>query len=253
MTVARLRDVSEIWELVQRFQDTDREYFSTSLAKHEEVVLFRVARTRELVGFAAIDVMHHALPPRGNLATILFTSNVVIDPEYRGHNLIQRAGARTFLRTRLRHPRRPIFWLFDSFSYKSYLLMGRNFATYWPHPGRVLPEHVRQFRDEVAARYYGDAWDAKNAIVRRSNRKRLREETAPIGPRELEDPLVRHFVKLNPHHREGDMLVCIAPLDHENWLAVARRAMARLAVGTARSISTQRLKSALSGDDRDGA
>lgn len=226
MASLRAADRAELWALARRFHDTDEAYFAAGLAKHREVVRFR-ERRGALVGLAAIDVLHHPLPPTGELATLLFTSNVVIEPAYRGHNLVQRAGARTFLETRFRYPRRRIFWLFDTFSYKSYLLLARNFETFWPHPSREMPRDMRRFRDEVAARHYGPAFDPSCALVRRSGRKRLRPETAPIGERELHNPHVRHFVELNPGHHEGDMLVCLAPLDLGNWSTIVRRALRR--------------------------
>lgn len=222
----RKKDVSEIWALVQRFQDTDLNYFLGSLRKHKEVVRFRAVGTGELVGFVAIDVIHHRLKPK-KMATILFTSNVVIDPRFRRQNLIQRAGVQTYARALIRYPGRPVFWLFDSFSYKSYLLMGRNFKTYWPHPRQETPGDVRRFLDEVATSYYGDAWDGERGIVRRSSRKKLKEGVAPIGEKELTDPLIRHFLKLNPDHQDGDMLLCLAPLNWRNWSAIAQRALKR--------------------------
>lgn len=47
---------------------------------------------------------------------------------------------------------------------------------------------------------------------------------APIEAGLLFDPDIRFFETANPGHREGDMLVCLAPLTAGNLLgAIARR------------------------------
>src|SRR4051812_11233927 len=87
-------DKMEIWRLLEKFHSTDLGYFLDSLHRHKEVIRFRRKDTAELIGFASIDVLQG-----GSQATIIFTSNVVIEPEFRGHNLIQRVGLETYIRT----------------------------------------------------------------------------------------------------------------------------------------------------------
>src|SRR5207247_8984780 len=99
-----------------------------------------VARPRRgvMVCIAAIDVYRAGF--RSETSTIIFTSSVVIDEPYRRHNVIQRIGLRFYLRARLNHAFRPIYWFFDTFSYKSYGLLPRNFVEYWPRYDRPPPE-----------------------------------------------------------------------------------------------------------------
>jgi hypothetical protein len=157
---------------------------------------------------------------------VIYTSHVLLREEYRGHNLIQRAGLLTFLRTRLRFPFRPVYWFFDTFSYKSYLLLPRNFREYWPRFDRQTPERERALMNQLATQFYGEAWRPAQGIVARSGRKRLRPETAPIDEK-LATPEVDFFVRANPGHAEGDMLVCLCPLKATNWLSVGVRALRR--------------------------
>src|SRR5712664_936967 len=109
-----------IWELTQIYVGTRRPFYEAKLRAFPEVALFR-NRSGALVGIVALDVYRADF--RSETSTIPFTSSVVIDEPYRRHNLIQRTGFRVFLRARLRHPFRPIYWFFDTFSYKSYGLL----------------------------------------------------------------------------------------------------------------------------------
>ncbi|HEX5126843.1 MAG TPA: hypothetical protein VFW00_08885, partial [Rhodocyclaceae bacterium] len=92
---------------------------------------------RALVGMASVDVF--PMEFEGRKLAVIYTSHVLLHEAYRGHNLIQRVGFRSFLETRLRYPLRPIYWFFDTFSYKSYLLLPRNFRDYWPRFDRPTP------------------------------------------------------------------------------------------------------------------
>jgi hypothetical protein len=107
----------EIWALTQRFYDTERSYVEGKLKEHGWIALFRAMADRALVGMAALDV--HSTTFRGRRLAIIFTSHVLLDERYRGHNLIQRLGLRTSLRARLRYPLHMLYWFFDTFSYRS--------------------------------------------------------------------------------------------------------------------------------------
>jgi hypothetical protein len=216
---------SEIWRLTQTFYDTELDYVESKLKEHQRTVLFRSTDERELVGMASVDV--YPVVFRGRRLAVIYTSHVLLHEQYRGRNLIQRIGFSTFLETRLRYPFRPIYWFFDTFSYKSYLLLPRNFRDFWPRFDRETPEWEHALINQLAAQTYGADWRPTQGIVARSGRKRLRPETAPLertntGIRELE-----FFAKANPGHAEGDMLVCLCPLTAANWLSAGRRAFER--------------------------
>jgi hypothetical protein len=40
-------------------------------------------------------------------------------------------------------------------------------------------------------------------------------------------PDLEFFSHANPGHAEGDMLVCLCPLNMANWLSIGRRSLAR--------------------------
>lgn len=94
---------------------------------------------------------------QGRRLAIIYTVHVLLYEEYRGHNLIQRLGLRMFLKTRLKFPFRSIYWFFDTYSYKGYLLLPRNFWKSWPHPERTMPKREQALRSHLALRTYGSA------------------------------------------------------------------------------------------------
>ncbi|HUF91889.1 MAG TPA: hypothetical protein VMR23_05890 [Candidatus Limnocylindria bacterium] len=73
---------------------------------------------------------------------MIYPGNTMFEPDVRGGNLVQRIGLRCFLRVRARHPWRPVFLFYDTDSYKSYLMLPRNFAEFWPRRDRPLPASI---------------------------------------------------------------------------------------------------------------
>jgi len=216
----------EIWSLTQTFYDTQRSYVEQKLKKRQRMVLFRSSRSRELVGTASIDIYPALF--RGRKLVAIHTSHVLLHEEYRGRNLIQRVGFNTFVETRLRYPLRPIYWFFDTFSYKSYLLLPRNFKEYWPRYDLETPPWERALIDHLATDVYRSAWRAERGIVMRSGQKRLQPDAAPLDRQMINTPELEFFSRTNPGHAEGDMLICLCPLHAENWFTAGMRALKRV-------------------------
>jgi hypothetical protein len=223
----------EIWALTRAYYDTDRGYAEGRLKEHQRIALFRARGEQGLIGMASMDV--YPLTFRGRRLAVIFTSHVLLREQHRGRNLIQRLGLRTFLEARLRYPLRPIYWFFDTFSCKSYLLLSRNLREYWPRHDRPTPQWERALMDQLAAQAYGAAWLPQRGVVARSGKKRLRPETAPLG--NAGGPDLEFFARANPGHAEGDMLACLCPLTAGNWLSVGLRALRREFSGRGRRYS----------------
>lgn len=219
------RTWDEIWELTREFYDTQRSYAEGKLQQQRETVLFRTRCDRTLVGMASVNVA--PIVHRGRKLVVIHTSHVLLRERYRGLNLLQQSGFRAFLRARLRFPLRPIYWFFDTFSYKSYLLLPRNFRDFWPRHDQPTPDSERALINELAAHYYGRDWRPGQGIVERSGHKKLRARTAPLEHGDSADLSLAFFARANPGHAEGDMLVCLCPLSLPNWISLGVRAIRR--------------------------
>jgi hypothetical protein len=214
-------ELQEIWNLTERYIDTPRAHYESKLLALPEIGLWRV-RGGELAGLVSLDV--HPIVWHGRTRIIIFTSSVVADERFRGRNLVLRTGLRLLLREKLRRPLAPVYWLFDTFSYKSYLLLARNLGEYWPRRDRVTPADTAEFIDRLATERYGADWNRATGVVRRSGYKQLRAHTAPVDEKLRSDPDVSFFEAANPGHREGDMLVCLAPLTARSLFRAIKRA-----------------------------
>jgi hypothetical protein len=213
----------DIWILTQEFYDVERAYAEAELRRRQQIALFHM--NDALLGMAAIDIIPTRF--RGRRVIAISTTHVLLRENWRGRNLLQKLGWRTFLATRLRHPLTPIYWFFDASSYKSYLLLPRNFRHFWPRYDQPTPEPQASLMDELARQVYGPAWRPALGIVVRSGQKRLRETTAPLILARDSDPNLEYYARANPGHAEGDMLICLCPLTLANWLTLAGLALRR--------------------------
>jgi hypothetical protein len=213
----------EIWTLTGEFFDVERSHAEAELRRRQSVALIHM--NDALLGMASIEVYPARF--RGQRLAVIATTHVLLRENWRGRNLLQRLGFRTWLATRLRYPFRPIYWFFETFSYKSYLLLPRNFGEFWPRFDRPTPEAMAALIDELARRTYGPAWRPSRGIAVRSGQRRLRETAAPLPPVSDAGPDVEFFARANPGHAEGDMLVCLCPLTLRNWLSVGRKMLER--------------------------
>lgn len=218
------RDWDDLWLLTGEFYDVERGHAEAELRRRQSIATFRMEGA--LVGMAALDVYPAVF--RGRSITVIATAHVLLREHWRGRHLIQKLGLRTFLAARLRHPLRPIYWFFDSLSYKSYLLLPRNFRTFWPRYDEPTPPEQAALIDELATRTYGPAWRPARGVAVRSGQKRLRETAAPLIVSPDSSPHLAFFARSNPGHAEGDMLICLCPLTAANWVSVAEKALHRL-------------------------
>jgi hypothetical protein len=218
-------DWASIWALVDTFFEVDRAYTEPLLRSREYIVLFRAADDPVLAGMSTFDVLPVVHQARRVVA--IYSSYVLLREAYRGLNLVQKSGFVSFLRVKLRHPLRPVLWFFDSFSIKSYLLLPRNFDTYWPRHASPTPPWEHSLMDRLARSVHGPLWQPARGVAQRSGRERLRPGVAPLPDPDERAAEVAFFAHVNPGHVDGDVLVCLAPLSIPNWWGLARRAWRR--------------------------
>jgi len=154
-----------------------------------EVGLWR-SDTGALVGLVSLDVYRVRWESRTSI--ILFTSSVVIDDRFRGRDLVLRTGMKLLVREKLRRPWARAYWLFDTFSYKSYMILPRNLAEFLAaeqsrdaSAGRELPRFscAAPVRRGLVARYgvWFVAQERSDCVRTRHRSKRCNSATRTFG------------------------------------------------------------------------
>ncbi len=221
-------EVGELWLVYSQYFLAERSQFEAGLRAAEEAVLFHDAG--RLRGMALVSAFTEQLA--GRTVRVVWTGSVVIAPEYRGHNVIQRSALVRLAMERLRHPLLPLYWFFDTFSYKSYLLMARNFSEFWPRPERPTPSWETRALEALCSSRYGALFDPSRGIIG-ARGKHLRPGVAEL-PSASADPHLAFFAKVNPAASRGECLACLAPLDAPNLSRMVLRMLQRALRSTRR-------------------
>lgn len=212
-----------LWRFAQDYTEGSEEAFRRSLQSKRYVVL--IEKDARLAGLGAVDI--YPISHQGSTIYIIYSGNLLFAPGLRGQSIVQREGFRAYLETKLRHPLSQVWLFYDTFSYKTYLMLPNNFEEYWPRYDRPTPPDILDLLDRLGAHRYGPDWDPERGICRRGQR-RLKEGVASISPElRAENPHVRFFYERNPGYDQGDMLAVLIPLGARNWLQVLRRALQR--------------------------
>lgn len=165
----------------------------------------------ELMGFSTILLLEEHLD--GRTVDVVFSGDTVIDPAHWGSKALQTAFGRFCLERKLAHPRRRLFWLLLTKGFRTYLLAVNYFPQTFPKPGARPSSTLVAFRDRLAARLWGEAWDPSREVLHFAEaRDRVRAPLSPPPPEALRHEAVQFFMARNPGADDGDELVCLVPL-----------------------------------------
>ncbi len=227
-------EIEDLWAFVARFAAQDRAGWQRRLVTSHRVLRWFTVHN-QLAACAVVHILE--VPWQGRVHALFYTGSTAIDPRWRGHNLIQRAGLQTFVHYRLTHPTTPTYWLFVAATIKSYLLMTRNLAECWPRRAAKWPQREAALVDAAMQQMgFDEWWSAQTGIL--SAGPLYREGQVSSGHADLRDPDIAFYAEMNPGQDQGDGLVCLAPLSLRNWSAIVAK-MARRGLGRRRRPSGQ--------------
>lgn len=214
----------ELAAFYRRFVDCPKPAFLAALRLADELYLLR-NKAEELVGFAALRTVETTVEERP--AHVLYVLYIDLDPSVRGRGIIERIGLARYLSYRMRHPVGRTFVMFSASTVMSYLLMARNFATFWPTHDRPMPPAIAALLSNVAQTLGLAGWDPQAGVLHRHGVLRYREgvASAPLLP--TADPRTRFYVARNPGQTQGDSLLCVFPVTVGNAAAVLVRVLPR--------------------------
>jgi hypothetical protein len=216
--------LDELWAFFSRYVIRDRADFEAKLVTAGEVVRLRDG-SGALAGFIVFEELD--VEYAGKTYGVLNSLYACYDAGVRGANVTQREGLRAWIKAKLRHPLRPYYWMFTASTYKSYLLLPRNFVEYYPRPNYRWPERETSIVASVMAFAHDPGWDSLFGVIRRNGKSKYREGLVSAELNVLADRDVRFYAEMNPGQEDGDTLVCIAALSPKNIAAVIAKMIAR--------------------------
>lgn len=217
--------IEAVWRCYARSGRRALENLADALRGADEVYVCREGSSSAVRGFKANKLLRFSW--EGRPITVVYTLFAALDHEWRGSNVLQRIFLRRFLTLKALHPLRPTYWVFMASTYLSYLVLPRNFVSYWPSRHETTPARALALMDAVMRRACTTGWDAASGVVKRSGGTNYLEGVIESASAVPDDPDIQFYAKCNPGQSRGDTLVCLCRFDMPNAVRVLTRALAR--------------------------
>lgn len=223
VTVSNIKQMYDLY--ASYYDNTSLDIFLSDLSKKSGVILVSRKSDGKIVGFSTQTFFD--LTVDGKRVRGIFSGDTIIEPTYWGNNALVTTFYRRVVIERIKRPFTPFYWFLISKGYKTYLLLSRNFPSYWPRFDQPTPPHIQQLIDKAATVRFGPAYDAVSGLVRFDPPgPRLADGIAPIPASPAPD--IAFFAAKNPGHADGDELCCLGRVDLQLGLAYAKRLASKL-------------------------
>jgi hypothetical protein len=207
----------------ENFEQTSLEVFHRDLNNKDWVILIRDEQNH-IEGFSTLALYETEFESRK--LSVVYSGDTIIRPEYWGTPQLPSTWIKTVLE-KSANMQQPLYWLLISSGYKTYRFLSVFYKVFYPHYTCPTPPHIQSLMHHLAAQRFGDDYIPELGVVRfKVGATPLRDGVAEVTDERLHDPHVAHYIKMNPHHEQGDELVCITQVHPDNFTPAGRR-MAR--------------------------
>lgn len=199
--------------LGRHFEGVSPGQFAADLAGKTHVL--RLVDGGTLAGFSTIA--YERLDDAGEAIGVIHSGDTIVDPA--AWHAAALAPAWVAAVHAIHAGRGPLWWLLICSGVRTWRFLPTCCRDFVPRPGGDPALLAR--RDRLAARRYGAA--CAGGIVRLAAPQRLRAGLDEVPAHLAADPLVGHFLALNPGWRAGDELCCLAALDEARLTPLGQR------------------------------
>lgn len=226
------------WQLYRQGYDVSHERFRERWQALDQVAIFRVRKTSEIIGF--IGIRYRDIQLNKSRFKTLYWGQGYILPAYRAKKLIQRLQIKLFLQSKSGNPFNTLYFWTDALSYKPYLAMANYLCDYYPNPFKTTPKIEQALLNCLGETYYADAWDPATGTVHKPSRQ-VTENSSIIVDKDLENPYIRFYLERNPNYIRGHGLLLMCPLSIKNCLFFFYRVIQRTIKGS--HVTNRKVKS----------
>lgn len=225
VSVPQLLEMHQVF--IQYYHNAGLNNFVTDMGKKTGVIILQEKSTDKIVGFSTWTELD--IEQNGEKAIGIFSGDTVVEKQYWGNKELQKVFVKQLLKTKIKKPKTPVFWLLISKGYKTYLLLTNNFPKHYPshEKNNIKLEAVV---DQYCQQLYPDAYNKENRLLDfGDNYQYLKDDVAEITEDMTEEnPEIRHFTKLNPSWQQGTELPCVGEVSvHMMWNFMRKNMLSR--------------------------
>lgn len=166
----------------------------------------------QLIAACAVSYIPQTLDHKKTI--IIKTNLVYIDRTFRGGKFIRRAGWYSMRHAKKHYPKTPLFWASVLLSPKAYLLIGKTFSDFYPHPYKKTPRKIKTIMQTIASGQFKN--DYHQGIFNGKGLQSISPIKIQHQTNQRSQMLFHYFNQLNPNYSQGFSLTCIVPLTTRN-------------------------------------
>ena len=225
ISILQLLEMHKVF--IKYYHNADLQTFITDMGKKTGVILLHDKQSKKIVGFSTWSELE--IINNGKKSIGIFSGDTVVEKEYWGNKALHKTFVIELLKTKIKNPKVPVFWLLISKGYKTYLLLTNNFPKHYPsykHNNIKLEAVVDNYCEQL----YPAAYKKEDRVLDFGNQYQfLKDDVAQITDEMTsKDQNIDHFVKLNPSWHKGTELPCVGEVSfHMMWSFVYKNVISR--------------------------
>lgn len=223
------QDIDEMHALFATYYDNaDPAVFVRDMRRKDGVVIAREVKTRRIVGFSTAKRVNFLVG--GQKAVGIFSGDTILEEQYWGDRSLHAGFFRFMVKTKLRHPLQPVYWLAISKGYKTYLVLANNFPRYYPHHERG-DEELKSIADHYCEQLFPEAFDRERGLLDFGDEyQHLKSNVAEITDSMRQNhPKIAFFERRNPSWQAGTELPCVGVVSFEFFARFIAKTVSRAA------------------------
>ena len=222
LTPETIREMFSVFS--ENFAQSSLEIFERDLQNKNWVILIRDDECNHMQGFSTLAL--YETDYLGQRISVVYSGDTIIRRAYWGTPELPKRWIHTVLE-KSANMAQPVYWLLISSGYKTYRFLTVFYKEYYPCYNRPTPPEMQALMDHLAKERFGDEYHCDLGVVRfQHGATPLREGVAEVTDERLKDEHIAFYLEKNPHHDQGDELVCITRVHPDNFTPAGRR-MAR--------------------------
>lgn len=197
---------------------TDSTLFGHDLASKDHLLLL-LDEAHHVRGFSTLQLLccqHQNTPIRA-----VFSGDTIIDHRFWGEQTLPLAWCRLVGQIKAQAPDIPLYWLLIVKGDRTYRYLNVFSKSYYPNRRHATPSETQDLINHLASQRFGQHYQPQTGLVHYpQSRGHLKSPWLNTPGNNLE---AQFFAQQNPHHAQGDELVCLTLLEETNLRSFALR------------------------------
>ena len=205
-------DIEKMYQLFSDYYNNHTlNTFEHDLFEKDHVILLRDKENQSIQGFSTL--VCNPLRKSSKEVIGVFSGDTVVNKNYWGSSVLGLEFLKYLWFLKIKRPGVPVYWFLITKGYKTYLMMAKNFSTFYPRFEEHTPQEYKKLMDDFYSKKFPHLYDPNSGLICHDGEScALKEQVADITPDLLTEPRIKFFQEKNPHWQRGEELTCIAKM-----------------------------------------